>query len=133
MLGCGELCFALIVLATVVALFCHAAMYGPQASFLAEMFPTKVRYSGASMGYQVAGILGGVALRGRGAGSHDGLRECARKEARTASTRRSGPVGGADSLPQATVGKDLRPEITLGAPVGSRGCCGRRRSGRTGP
>jgi MFS family permease len=35
-------------------------MYGPQASFIAEMFPTKVRYTGASMGYQLAGILGGA-------------------------------------------------------------------------
>jgi metabolite-proton symporter len=52
--------FPLIVLATVVALVLHAAMYGPQASFIAEMFPTRVRYSGASMGYQVAGILGGA-------------------------------------------------------------------------
>ena len=51
---------ALIVLATVVALVLHAAMYGPQASFIAEMFPTRVRYSGASMGYQLAGILGGA-------------------------------------------------------------------------
>ena len=38
----------------------HAAMYGPQAAFIAEMFPTPVRYSGASMGYQLAGILGGA-------------------------------------------------------------------------
>ena len=52
--------YALIVLATVVALFFHAAMYGPQASFIAEMFPTRVRYSGASMGYQLAGIVGGA-------------------------------------------------------------------------
>jgi metabolite-proton symporter len=52
--------FAVIVLATVVALFLHAAMYGTQASFIAEMFPTRVRYSGASMGYQLAGILGGA-------------------------------------------------------------------------
>jgi metabolite-proton symporter len=50
----------LIVLATVVALVLHAAMYGPQASFIAEMFPTRVRYSGASMGYQLAGIFGGA-------------------------------------------------------------------------
>jgi len=64
--------FTLIVLATVIALLLHAAMYGPQASFIAEMFPTRVRYSGASMGYQLAGILGGalapivsVALLGR--------------------------------------------------------------------
>jgi metabolite-proton symporter len=52
--------FALIAFATVVALVFHAAMYGPQASFIAEMFPTEVRYSGASMGYQLAGILGGA-------------------------------------------------------------------------
>ncbi|MEP6697747.1 MAG: MFS transporter [Pseudonocardiales bacterium] len=51
---------ALIVLAAVVALVLHAAMYGPQAAFIAEMFPTKVRYSGASMGYQLAGIVGGA-------------------------------------------------------------------------
>ena len=52
--------FALIVIAAVVALILHAAMYGPQASFIAEMFPTAVRYTGASMGYQLAGILGGA-------------------------------------------------------------------------
>ena len=35
-------------------------MYGPQAAFVAEMFSTRLRYSGASMGYQVAGVLGGA-------------------------------------------------------------------------
>ncbi len=50
----------LIILAAVVALVFHAAMYGPQASFISEMFPTRVRYSGASMGYQLAGIVGGA-------------------------------------------------------------------------
>jgi MFS family permease len=58
MLDTGQ--FWLIVLATVVALVFHAAMYGPQAAFIAEMFPTKVRYTGASMGYQLAGIIGGA-------------------------------------------------------------------------
>jgi len=48
-----------IVLATVVALVTHAAMYGPQAAFIAELFSTELRYSGASMGYQIAGVLGG--------------------------------------------------------------------------
>ena len=48
-----------IVLATIVALVTHAAMYGPQAAFIAELFSTKLRYSGASMGYQIAGVLGG--------------------------------------------------------------------------
>ena len=37
----------------------HAAMYGPQASFLSEMFSTRVRYSGASLGYQLASIFAG--------------------------------------------------------------------------
>jgi MFS family permease len=50
---------ALIVLATVIALLTHAMMYGPQAAFIAELFSTSLRYSGASMGYQIAGILGG--------------------------------------------------------------------------
>lgn len=34
-------------------------MYGPQAAFLAELFSTKVRYSGASLGYQLGAIVGG--------------------------------------------------------------------------
>lgn len=51
---------ALIILAAIVALFFHAAMYGPQAAFISEMFPTRVRYTGASMGYQLAGIVGGA-------------------------------------------------------------------------
>jgi metabolite-proton symporter len=37
----------------------HAAMYGPQASFLSEMFSARVRYSGASFGYQLASIFAG--------------------------------------------------------------------------
>jgi metabolite-proton symporter len=38
----------------------HAAMYGPQASLLSEMFSTRVRYSGASLGYQLASIFAGA-------------------------------------------------------------------------
>jgi MFS transporter, MHS family, shikimate and dehydroshikimate transport protein len=37
----------------------HGIMYGVQASFLSEMFPSHVRYSGASLGYQIAAPLGG--------------------------------------------------------------------------
>jgi metabolite-proton symporter len=48
-----------IILAVTVALLTHAAMYGPQAAFIAELFSTELRYSGASMGYQLAGVLGG--------------------------------------------------------------------------
>jgi MFS family permease len=39
---------------------CVGLMYGPQAAFLAEMFSTHVRYSGASLGYQLGAILGGA-------------------------------------------------------------------------
>jgi MFS transporter, MHS family, shikimate and dehydroshikimate transport protein len=37
----------------------HGIMYGVQASFLSEMFPSNLRYSGASIGYQIAAPLGG--------------------------------------------------------------------------
>jgi metabolite-proton symporter len=50
----------LIVLAAVGGLFFHALMYGPQAAFISELFGTRVRFSGASLGYQLAGILGGA-------------------------------------------------------------------------
>lgn len=50
---------ALIVLAVVVALTLHAMMYGPQAAFIAEQFPTRVRYAGASLAYTLAGVIGG--------------------------------------------------------------------------
>ena len=34
--------------------------YGPQAAFYTELFTTQVRYSGASLGYQIGAILGGA-------------------------------------------------------------------------
>jgi MFS family permease len=37
----------------------HAAMYGPQASFFSELFQTRMRYSGASLGYQFASVIAG--------------------------------------------------------------------------
>jgi metabolite-proton symporter len=37
----------------------HAAMYAPQASFVAELFGTRVRYSGLSLGYQLASVIAG--------------------------------------------------------------------------
>jgi MHS family shikimate/dehydroshikimate transporter-like MFS transporter len=36
----------------------HPAMYGPMAALLTEMFGTRVRYTGASLGYQLAAVLG---------------------------------------------------------------------------
>ena len=35
-------------------------MYGPQAAFFTELFSTEVRYSGASLGYQIGAIVGGA-------------------------------------------------------------------------
>jgi MFS transporter, MHS family, shikimate and dehydroshikimate transport protein len=37
----------------------HDMMYGPQAAYFSELFGTKVRYSGASIGYQLASVFGG--------------------------------------------------------------------------
>ena len=34
--------------------------YGPQAAYFTELFSTEVRYSGASLGYQIGAILGGA-------------------------------------------------------------------------
>ncbi|MGH3492722.1 MAG: MFS transporter, partial [Sciscionella sp.] len=48
-----------IILATTVAQVLHGAMYGPQAAFFAELFGTRTRYSGASIGYQLASIVAG--------------------------------------------------------------------------
>ena len=48
-----------ITLALVVGLVFHAAMYGPQAAMIAELFPTRIRYSGASMAYQLTAIFAG--------------------------------------------------------------------------
>ncbi|NQV28428.1 MAG: MHS family MFS transporter [Rhodopirellula sp.] len=52
----------LIWLSIVLALIGHSLMYGPQAAFFSELFGTRVRYSGASVGYQLASPLaGGIA------------------------------------------------------------------------
>lgn len=50
---------ALITVALTGALVIHAMMYGPQAAFIAEQFPTRVRYAGSSLAYTLAGVIGG--------------------------------------------------------------------------
>ena len=52
--------FYLIVLAITGGLTFLAMMYGPQAAFFTELFSTEVRYSGASLGYQLGAIIGGA-------------------------------------------------------------------------
>jgi MFS family permease len=53
---------ALLILVVVVGQgVIHAAMYGPLAALYSELFPTRSRYTGASLGYQIAGIGAGLA------------------------------------------------------------------------
>lgn len=47
------------VTAVTIGLVLHGAMYGPQAAFFSELFATRLRYSGASIGYQLASIVAG--------------------------------------------------------------------------
>ena len=47
--------FVLIVLSLVP----HDMMYGPQAALIAESFTGRLRYSGASLGYQLASVIAG--------------------------------------------------------------------------
>jgi metabolite-proton symporter len=49
----------LVFLAIVIALPLHDLQYGPQAAFIAESFPGSLRYSGSSLGYQLASITAG--------------------------------------------------------------------------
>ncbi|MHA3019131.1 MFS transporter [Mycobacterium sp. BMJ-28] len=48
-----------IMSAVVIGLVFHAFMYAPQPAMMAEMFPTRMRYSGVSLGYQVTAIVAG--------------------------------------------------------------------------
>ncbi|MCE7005544.1 MHS family MFS transporter [Kibdelosporangium philippinense] len=52
--------FWVIALAVTLGLLLHGAMYGPQAAFFSELFDTRVRYSGASIGYQLASLGAGA-------------------------------------------------------------------------
>lgn len=49
----------MIILAICLGLVIHAFMYAPQPAIMSEMFPTRMRYSGVSLGYQVTSIFAG--------------------------------------------------------------------------
>ena len=49
----------LIFIAIVISLIPHDMMYGPQAALIAEAFTGRVRYSGSSLGYQLASLIAG--------------------------------------------------------------------------
>ncbi len=50
---------ALIVIGIIVSFIPHDIMYGPQAALIAEGFTPRLRYSGCSIGYQLASITAG--------------------------------------------------------------------------
>jgi metabolite-proton symporter len=52
--------FWLILMAMTIGFVFLGMMYGPQAAFFTELFSTEVRYSGASLGYQLGAIIGGA-------------------------------------------------------------------------
>ncbi|PPS85389.1 MFS transporter [Streptomyces sp. MH60] len=52
--------FGGLLLAVTVGLVLHGAMYAPQAAFFSEMFATRMRYSGASIGAQFASVAAGA-------------------------------------------------------------------------
>jgi metabolite-proton symporter len=57
MLDTGSL--TVIFIAIVLSLVPHDMMYGPQAALIAESFTGRLRYSGASLGYQLASVIAG--------------------------------------------------------------------------
>ena len=46
-------------LAVAGGMILHAMMYGPQAAFITEQFPPRVRYAGSSLAYTLTGIVAG--------------------------------------------------------------------------
>jgi len=48
-----------VFIAIVISLIPHDIQYGPQAALIAESFTPRLRYSGASLGYQLASIIAG--------------------------------------------------------------------------
>jgi metabolite-proton symporter len=50
---------AIIIFAVSFVMIFQAAMFGPQGAFVTEQFPTRVRYTGSSLAYTFAGIVGG--------------------------------------------------------------------------
>jgi len=52
--------FPSLLIGVVGGLVFHSLMYGPQAAFIAEQFPARLRSTGSSLGYTLAGVVGGA-------------------------------------------------------------------------
>jgi MFS family permease len=48
---------SVVILAVVIGLVIHASLWGTQASFITEQFPTRLRYTGSSLSYTLAGVV----------------------------------------------------------------------------
>ena len=59
----GTMIPALVFVAIAISLIPHNIQYGPQAAMIAESFPGRLRYSGASIGYQLASVFAGGPAR----------------------------------------------------------------------
>jgi MFS family permease len=49
-----------VMVGTIGALLFHSLMYGPQAALISEQFEVRLRYTGSSLAYTLAGLLGGA-------------------------------------------------------------------------
>ncbi|MFE0022639.1 MFS transporter [Amycolatopsis sp. NPDC059021] len=49
-----------LLIGVIGGLFFHSLMYGPQAAFVSEQFHARLRYTGSSLGYTLAGVIGGA-------------------------------------------------------------------------
>jgi MFS family permease len=49
-----------LIIGVVIGLALHSFMYGPQAAFVTEQFSTRLRYTGSSLAYTIAGVFGGA-------------------------------------------------------------------------
>jgi metabolite-proton symporter len=49
----------LVIVGVVILAIPHAMQYGPQSSYIAESFPTRLAYGGSGLGYQLASLIAG--------------------------------------------------------------------------
>lgn len=48
-----------LIVGVIIGLLWHSLMYGPQAAFVSEQFSVRLRYTGSSLAYTLAGVIGG--------------------------------------------------------------------------
>jgi hypothetical protein len=69
-----------VFIAIVLSLIPHDIQYGPQAALIAESFTPRLRYSGASLGYQLASIIAGGRRRSSPRGCSPRIRRAMRSQ-----------------------------------------------------